>query len=98
MARKATPARKIAVIRKGLPARVVEDMVAYLDVPKTTIFGVLQTPESTAHRLIKDDRNLDSAATERVMRVADVTRQAEETFGGREAARRWLTVLPGARA
>lgn len=90
VARKASSARKIQVIRRGVPARVVEDMVEYLDVPKTTIFGVLQTPESTAHKLIKDNRNLDPAATERVMRVADITRLAEETFGGREAARQWL--------
>ena len=65
-------------------------MVEYLDVPKNVIFGILHTPESTAHRLIKDNRNLDAAASERVVRVADITRMAEETFGGREAATRWL--------
>lgn len=86
-----TPAaRKIEVIRSGVRARVVNDMVRYLDVPKNVIFGVLHTPESTAHKLIKDNRPLDSAASERVMRVADVTRMAQETFGGREAAARWL--------
>jgi putative toxin-antitoxin system antitoxin component (TIGR02293 family) len=83
-------ARKIEAIRAGVRARVVDDMVAYLDVPKNVIFGLLRTPESTAHRLIKDDRKLDPAASERVVRVADITRMAEETFGGREAARRWL--------
>jgi putative toxin-antitoxin system antitoxin component (TIGR02293 family) len=71
-------------------ARVVDDMVEYLGVPKNVIFGLLRTPESTAHRLIKDDRRLDPAASERVVRVADITRMAEETFGGREAATRWL--------
>jgi putative toxin-antitoxin system antitoxin component (TIGR02293 family) len=64
--------------------------VAYLDVPKSVIFGVLHTPESSAHRLIKENRTLDAAASERVMRVADVARMAEETFGGRDAAARWL--------
>jgi putative toxin-antitoxin system antitoxin component (TIGR02293 family) len=83
-------ARKIGVIRRGVAARVVDDMVEYLEVPKNVIFGVLRTPESTAHKLIKDNRNLDSAASERVVRVADVTRMAEETFGGREAATQWL--------
>ena len=88
---KETPAaKKIDVIRGGVAARVVDDMVEYLDVPKNVIFSVLHTPESTAHRLIKDNRNLDSAASERVVRVADVTRLAEETFGEREAARQWL--------
>ena len=81
---------KIAVIRRGIRARVVAAMVDYLDVPKGVIFGVLRTPESTAHRLIKDNRSLDSAASERVVRVADIARLAEATFGGREAATRWL--------
>jgi putative toxin-antitoxin system antitoxin component (TIGR02293 family) len=91
--KEASAATKIEVIRKGVGARVVDDMVAYLEVPKNVIFGVLHTPESTAHKLIKENRPLDSAASERVVRVADVTRMAEETFGGREAATRWLKTI-----
>jgi len=83
-------AARIEAIRGGVGARVVDEMVEYLDVPKTVIFGVLHTPESTAHRLIRDNRILDSAASERVMRVADIIRTAEETFGGRAAATQWL--------
>jgi putative toxin-antitoxin system antitoxin component (TIGR02293 family) len=90
---KETPtAKKIRVIRSGVSARVVDDMVAYLDVPKNVVFNVLHTPESTAHRLIRYNRPLDSAASERVVRVADIIRLAEETFGGREAATRWLKI------
>jgi putative toxin-antitoxin system antitoxin component (TIGR02293 family) len=83
-------AARIDVIRSGVPARVVDDMVEYLDIPKHVIFGVLHMPESTAHKLIKDNRPLDSAASERVVRVADIIRMAEESFGGRQAATRWL--------
>src|SRR5205823_12813762 len=83
-------ATKISVIRRGVAARVVDDMADYLDVPKSVVFAILQTPESTAHKLIKDDRVLDSAASERVIRVADITRAAEETFGSRAAATKWL--------
>ena len=83
-------ATKIQVIRRGVRARVVDDMMKYLAVPKNVVFAVLRTPESTAHRLIKEDRPLDSAASERIVRVADITRMAEATFGGREAATRWL--------
>lgn len=81
---------KIDAIRRGLRARVVDGMVEYFDVPKAVIFDLLHTPESTAHKLIRDDRPLDSSASERVVRVADVVRMAEHTFGGREAASRWL--------
>ena len=83
-------ADKIEVIRAGVNARVMDGMVAYLDVPKNQIFAVLRTPESSAHTLIKDNRTLDSATTERVMRIADIARFAEETFGGREPATKWL--------
>jgi putative toxin-antitoxin system antitoxin component (TIGR02293 family) len=84
------PAMKIELIRRGVAARVVDDMVQFLDVPKSVIFGILHTPESTAHRLIKDDRTLDAATSERVVRVADIARSAADTFGGREAATKWL--------
>jgi putative toxin-antitoxin system antitoxin component (TIGR02293 family) len=83
-------AEKIHAIREGVRARVVDDLVAYLDVPKHVVFKVLHTPESTAHRLIRDDRPLDSAASERLVRLADVIRLAEETLGGRAAGTRWL--------
>lgn len=85
-----TITKKIDLIRGGVVARVVNDMVEYFDVPKHVIFGLLHMPESTAHKLIKDNRTLDSAASERVVRVADITRMAEETFGGREPATKWL--------
>ena len=86
----APAAKKIDFIRSGVNACVVDDMVQYLGVSKTVIFGLLHTAESTAHKLIRDNRTLDSAASERVVRVADITRTAEQTFGGREAATRWL--------
>jgi hypothetical protein len=57
-------AEKIEIIRAGVNARVMDGMVAYLDVPKNQIFAV--------------------------MRIADIARFAEETFGGREPATKWL--------
>jgi putative toxin-antitoxin system antitoxin component (TIGR02293 family) len=91
VARDPSAAAKIDAIREGVLARVVDEMVEYLGVPKNVIFALLHTPESTAHKLIKDNRHLDSAASERVVRVADITRMAEETFGGRAGATQWLT-------
>ena len=88
---KATPtAAKIGAIRTGINAGVVDEMVQYFDVPKNDIFDVLLVPPSTAHRLIKGKRLLDAAASERVIRVADITRIAEDTFGGRAPAAQWL--------
>src|SRR5207244_223184 len=87
---KETPtATKVEMIRSGVTARVVEDMVKYFAVSKSDIFTVLRTPESTAHKLIRENRPLDAGASERVVRVAEITRAAEETFGGRELATQW---------
>ena len=90
LARDTPPAKKIQLIRGGVAARVVDDMVEYFHVSKSEIFRILRTPESTAHKLIKAGRPLDAGASERVVRVADITRMAEDTFGGREAATQWL--------
>jgi putative toxin-antitoxin system antitoxin component (TIGR02293 family) len=83
-------AAKIGAIRSGVSASVMDEMVQYLDAPKAVIFAVLRAPESTAHKAIKEDKALDSATTERVLRIADIARLAEETFGGRENAVAWL--------
>jgi putative toxin-antitoxin system antitoxin component (TIGR02293 family) len=91
VAKDTSAAAKIDIIRGGVLARVVDDMVEYLGVPKHVVFALLHTPESTAHKLIKDNRHLDAAASEGVVRVADITRMAEETFGGRDGATQWLT-------
>lgn len=88
--REPAPLEKIAVIREGLRAGVVDDMVAYLGVPKSAVFALLRTAESTAHKLVKEGRPLDAGASERVLRIADVARAAEETFGGRDAGTLWL--------
>jgi len=81
---------KIGAIRRGMRARVLDEMVAYLAVPKSAVFALLHTPDSTAHRRIRDNRSLDAATSERVVRVADVARQAEAALGGREPATQWL--------
>jgi putative toxin-antitoxin system antitoxin component (TIGR02293 family) len=90
VSRRCTDSEKIEVIRSGIAAGVVDGMVDYLDVPKRAIFKLLHTAESTTHRRIRENGRLDSAATERVVRVADIARLAIETFGDRQAASRWL--------
>jgi putative toxin-antitoxin system antitoxin component (TIGR02293 family) len=90
VANEPAPAAKIDLIRGGVSAGVLEDMVKYLDTSKTVIFSVLKTPESTAHKAIKEGKALDAATSERVVRIADITRFAQETFGGQESAVTWL--------
>jgi len=91
VAKEAPSAAKIDAIRAGIDAGVVDDMVRYFHVSKGEIFDVLSTPASTGHRLIKHGRLLDRAASERVVRVADIARLAEDAFGGQAQATEWLT-------
>jgi putative toxin-antitoxin system antitoxin component (TIGR02293 family) len=81
---------KIDAIRRGVPAGQIDSMVEYLDVPKNDLFQVLAVPGSTGHALIKNKRRLDRGSSEGVVRVAEIVRAAEQTFGSHEAAARWL--------
>jgi putative toxin-antitoxin system antitoxin component (TIGR02293 family) len=81
---------KIETIRRGVPAGEIENMVEYLDVSKSDVFKVLAMPGSTGHALIRNKRRLDRGSSERVVRVAEIARAAERTFGDHEAAARWL--------
>ena len=81
---------KIDTIRRGVPAGQIDSMVEYLDVSKNDVFQVLAMPGSTGHALIKNKRRLDRGSSERVVRVAEIARAAERTFGNHEAAARWL--------
>lgn len=83
-------AEKIRIIRKGLSASLLNDMAGYLNLSKGELFSIVRTPESTAHKLIKEDRLLDAGASERVIRVIEIARMANEVFGGSELGARWL--------
>lgn len=83
-------AAKLRLARSGFSASVLPGMVNYLDVSKKTVFTVLKTPESTAHKAILEDKTLKPETSERIIRIADITRLAEETFSGREHAVSWL--------
>lgn len=65
-------------------------MAGYLNLSKGELFSIVRTPESTAHKLIKEDRLLDAGASERVIRVIEIARMANEVFGGSELGARWL--------
>ena len=85
------PAAAIEMVRKGLPASAVDQAVEYFDIGQKTLLDALRIPVSSFHRKLARHENLSPADSEKVMRLAEVTRHAEETFGTPEAAREWLT-------
>ena len=80
----------IEAIRKGFPARVLKDTGAYFDMPTNRIRAIVRLPETTAHMLIKRGANLDSAASERIWRLADLMTMAQAVFEDAEAAKAWM--------
>lgn len=80
----------IAAIRTGFPASLLKDAGAYFDVPAQRIRTIARLPETTAHTLVKRGALMDAAASERLWRLADMMKLAQEVFEDEEAAKAWL--------
>ena len=86
-----SPAAQIQAIRVGFPAVEIATMRDTLGVPMSELYGILGMPERTAIRLAKEGRRLDSAASERLLRLVETMGHAEEAFGSRTKGIEWLT-------
>ncbi len=80
----------IDVIRGKLPTKVVGDAIIFLDLPQTAVLEGLRIPASSYHRKLNENLLLSSEETERVMRLAEVTRSASEAFGSASNAASWM--------
>lgn len=85
------PAGKIEAIRRGFPASEADSVRDALGLTQKAMFVILGTNERTGLRLLKENRPLDPAASERLLRLVEVERHAEEAFGDRERAVKWMT-------
>lgn len=84
------PAEAIETVRQGLPARAIDEAVAYLEVSQKDLLAALRIPISTYHRRLAASETLTSPETEKVVRLAEIARLAESAFGDAAAARQWL--------
>lgn len=81
--------------RRGAPAgltlkyRAVERLSAYLRAPPSGLMQVIEVNERTAQRR-KEQGALSVEESDRLARVARVTRRAVEAFGDETQAREWL--------
>jgi putative toxin-antitoxin system antitoxin component (TIGR02293 family) len=80
----------VAAIRMGLDADLLTAAGDYFEVPAARIRAITRVPDTTAHRLIKRHALLDSAASERLWRLADVAAMAEDVFEDETSAKQWL--------
>jgi putative toxin-antitoxin system antitoxin component (TIGR02293 family) len=86
-----TPTARIAEIRTGYSADVIDQISAELRLPKREVLRALGIPATTASRLARVNRPLDQSVSERVERLASIEAEAIEVFGTREEAAGWLT-------
>lgn len=80
----------IDLARQKLPASVVSEAIKFLSLPTNDVLGGLRIPLSSYHRKLSGNLPLSSDETERVMRLAEITRIATEAFGGAAGASSWL--------
>jgi len=90
VARALEPAQAIELVRQGLPARTVDEAVAYMEISQRDLLTALRIPISTYHRKLAANESLSSSETEKVVRLAEVARLAESAFGDAKRAREWL--------
>lgn len=80
----------VEIIRHGYPAAIMKSASSFLGVPEARIHRIMHVSSTTANRLLKQNSPVDAAATERVLRISDVTRMAIDVFEDEDAAKDWL--------
>jgi putative toxin-antitoxin system antitoxin component (TIGR02293 family) len=80
----------VEAIRAGFDASLLAAAGDYFEVPAARIRAITRVPDTTAHRLVKRHALLDSSASERLWRLADVAAMAEDVFEDETAAKQWL--------
>lgn len=77
------------LVRAGLPFSALEQVMARFGLGRQQVSEVLQLPERTLARR-KRERRLQPDESDRLVRLARVAAQAEETLGSAERAAVWL--------
>lgn len=83
-------AEAIKVIRNGYAVHMLKSASSFLGVPNTRIQRITHVTPTTASRLEKASSNMDQAASERVFRMASVTRMAISVFEDVASATEWM--------
>ncbi len=89
-----TEGQLIAVVREGLPSQSLEqvfDDLADLSMSQAELYSAVGSPRTLLRKRASGTR-LSSSESDRLARVAQIVVRAEEAFGERDSAHRWLGV------
>jgi putative toxin-antitoxin system antitoxin component (TIGR02293 family) len=82
------PDRLLACVRHGLPTSTVDALAESIGMQRAAVAALINVSVRTLTR--RRDGLLDSAASDRVMRVARIVALATRVLGSREKAARWM--------
>ena len=94
-----TPAQRVRLIRDGVPASDLKDMIRLMDSPQDKVLRYLKVPPATVNRKAKRDEDLSAEDSERAIGLSHLIGQVEAMVrqsgepDGFDAARwlaRWL--------
>lgn len=83
-----TEFERMQVVRRGLPVSAVDRFVEYGAITAGEVYEVILPRKTLSNRRVVGTLTADQS--DRLARVARVIAKAEETFGNKEKAARWL--------
>jgi putative toxin-antitoxin system antitoxin component (TIGR02293 family) len=87
----ATSTRLVELTWHGVSSKVAVALAEKLDIPTTRFAPWLGLSRATLNRKVKANGNLDLAGSDRVVRFAQLWKQAIHLWGSELAAKQWLT-------
>lgn len=86
-----TEAQRLAQIRDGLSAKLYLEVKRLFGLPEKQVAELFNASISTLERRVRDNQPLDSVASERLDRIAEITHQAVAVFESEEQAVAWMS-------
>lgn len=80
----------VRVIRQGVNPRVLTSLADHIGMSKGDLFQAMRISSSTMHRRLADSRPLSAGESEKIVRLADIVRDASEALGDVARGRDWL--------
>ncbi len=78
----AEPVERVAMIKGGVHARMVKELLARLDIPQAAGLAALNLPAATVNRKVARDETLSVAEGERVIGMASLLGQLQAMVDG----------------
>lgn len=81
---------RLAQIKNGFPAHLFRAMRLTFNLQEHSLVVLFNTSMTTLERRVREHRTFGSAASERLDRIATVSRLAEKVFESRDTAVHWM--------